>query len=303
MELLDSIRVFSKLAELRSFTRVADAMQISRPKVTLVINQLEAELGVRLFQRTTRMVNLTPAGEAFMAKAEEVLAVVAEATTMFGANDGAVTGRLRLDLPPAFAVRAVIEALGDFRRTHPGIVLTLGVSDRTVDLVAEGVDCAIRMGELPSSSLVARRLGGARMITCASPAYLDEWGEPIHPDDLVSHTVVNFQSGINKRVLPWQYVVNDVERSVTYPSPILVNDSTAYVECAVASLGIVQVPGLLVDQQLQRGGLVEILKTYRPPARPVALLLPTRTFVAPQVRAFADWLQKRFASLDRTWLE
>ncbi|MGN6482667.1 MAG: LysR substrate-binding domain-containing protein [Luteibacter sp.] len=303
MELLQAMRLFSRLAELQSFTKAAEALQMSRPKVTVAIGELESTLGVRLFQRTTRSVSLTPAGEAFLARADEILARVSDATTMFGASGGAASGRLRIDVPAAFAVQPFMRHLGAFRQAHPGVVLALGVSDRSIDLVAEGVDCAIRIGELQNSSLVGRRLGAIRMLTCAAPAYLEAHGTPASPPELEQHLAINFQSGISHRVLPWQFTENGAESSVVCASSILVDDSTAYVQCALAGFGIVQVPGLLVDKYLRDGSLVEVLSSYRPLPKPVSILYPSRTFVAPQIRAFIEWLQLTFVSMDPAWLE
>lgn len=205
MELLQSIRLFSKLTELQSFTKAAESLQIGRPQVTLAINQLEASLGVRLFQRTTRRVNLTPEGEEFLAKAEEILGSVDEAVTMFGDAGATVRGKLRLDVPSAFAVEPFMALIGRFRCAYPSVAVTLGVSDRTVDLIAEGVDCVVRIGDLPSSSLIARRLGAMEMVTCASPGYLEQSTQLLTPEDLASHACVNFLSGMNKRPLPWNF--------------------------------------------------------------------------------------------------
>lgn len=303
MELLQSMRLFAKLAELQSFTKAADAMQISRPQVTLAINQLESSLGVRLFQRTTRRVSLTTEGEAFLAKAEDVLGGVDEAISMFGTPGDTVRGRLRIDIPSALAVESFIEGLGRFRSTFPGIALTLGVSDRSVDLVAEGVDCVLRIGELPNSSLVARRLGAATMVTCAAPGYLKAAAPLTTPGDLSRHTCASFLSGINKRPLPWHFTPDGKDGAVLPKSTLLVNDSTAYVLCAKAGFGVIQAPGLLVDSHLSDGSLVEVLKGYRPPARPVSLVYPTRAHVAPQVRAFSAWLQQHFMTIEPKWLE
>lgn len=303
MELLQAMRLFTRLAELRSFTKAAESLQMSRPKVTLAIGELEASLGVRLLQRTTRSVSLTPAGEAFLVQAEEILARVSDATTMFGGAQSTASGRLRIDIPAAFAVQPFMRRLGAFRAAHPGVILTLGVSDRTVDLVAEGVDCVIRIGELPSSSLVARRLGAVRMVTCAAPGYLDTSGCPASPADLQAHLAINFRSGLSHRVLPWHFTQGGEEVTVVCPSSILVDDSTAYVQCALTGFGIVQVPGLLVDRYLGDGSLVEVLAPFRPSSKPVSLLYPTRNFVAPQIRAFIEWLQNDFVQMEPRWLE
>lgn len=302
MELLQSIRLFSKLAELRSFTKAADALQIGRPQVTLAINQLEATLGVRLFQRTTRKVSLTAEGEAFLGRAEEILGGVDEAIAMFGAPSHTISGRLRIDIPSALAVEPFMASLGRFRQHYPGVSMTLGVSDRTVDLIAEGVDCVLRIGELPSSSLIARRLGTLEMITCASPEYLRGASDLKRPQDLSDHACVGFLSGLNRRTLPWHFQQDGRDMVVVPRSSMLVNDSTAYVQCGRAGFGVIQVPGLLVDRDIKDGALTAVLEEYRPLARPVSLVYPSRSYLAPQLKAFADWIQVNLGSVDPEWL-
>lgn len=151
---------------------------------------------------------------------------------MFGAASDTVLGRLRIDIPSAFAVRPFITLLGEFRQAYPGVALTLGVSDRLVDMIAEGVDCVLRIGELPSSSLVARRLGSLEMIVCAAPEYLRDASPLGSPDDLSAQACVNFVSGMNKRPLPWHFRKDGKDFTLLPKSEMLVNDATAYVECA-----------------------------------------------------------------------
>ncbi|WP_285415260.1 LysR family transcriptional regulator [Pseudomonas sp. efr-133-TYG-5] len=303
MELLQSMQVFARLAELGSFTRAADAIQISRPQVTRAIQELEASLGVRLFQRTTRTVRLTSEGEQFYERVKAILGEVAEATTMFASPGSTLRGRLRVDIPTAFAQPGLIESLRAFNSRYPAIELVLGVTDRTVDLVAEGVDCALRIGELPNSSLVARRIGMATMITCAAPRYLEEHGEPKTLAELSAHRGVTFLSGQNQRPLAWQFIDGGREQSHICRHGITVNESNAYVECGVAGFGILQAPGITLDRFLASGSLVEVLRPYRPHPRPVSVIYPSRSHLAPQVDVFVDWLREQFPSIYGHWLE
>lgn len=302
MELLQSMKVFATLVELGSFTKVADAMEMTRPQVTLAIQELEAALGARLFQRTTRKVHLTAEGASFYGRVQDILGSIADATAMFGRSGAALRGRLRIDIPAAFAQPGFIEGLKQFSASHPGIELILGVTDRTVDLVAEGVDCVLRIGELPDSSMVAQRIGTAIMVTCASPDYLRQFGEPKSFDDLPAHRGVIFLSGLSNRPLPWQFAVHAEERSYNSRGTISVNESKAYVQCGVAGFGIIQAPGMAVDEHLATGALKEILVTIRPQPRPVSVLYPSRTHLAPQVQAFVDWIREEFSLLNGTWL-
>ncbi|WP_426247523.1 LysR substrate-binding domain-containing protein [Pseudomonas sp. TWR3-1-1] len=303
MELLQSMQVFTRLAELGSFTRAADAMQIGRPQVTRAIQELETSLGVRLFQRTTRTVRLTSEGEQFYERVKAILDEVAGATAMFSSPGSTLRGRLRVDIPTAFSQPGLIESLREFSILYPAIELALGVTDRTVDLVAEGVDCALRIGELPSSSLVARRIGMATMITCAAPQYLKEHGEPKTLEDLRAHRGVTFLSGQNQRPLAWQFMEGAREQSHICRLGITVNESNAYVECGVAGFGILQAPGITLDRFLTNGTLVEVLQAYRPHPRPVSVLYPSRAHLAPQVEVFVNWVREQLPKLYGRWLE
>jgi len=302
MELLQSLQVFARLAELSSFTRVADAMQIGRPQVTRAIQELETSIGVRLFQRTTRTVRLTSEGEQFYARVKTILGEISDVTAMFSTPDSILRGRLRVDIPTAFSQPGLIESLRAFSTRYPSIELALGVTDRTVDLVAEGVDCALRIGELPSSSLIARRIGMATMVTCAAPRYLEEYGEPETLEDLGMHRGVTFLSGQNQRPLAWQFVEGGRVQSHICRQGITVNESNAYVECGVAGFGILQAPGIALDRFLANGSLVEVLRNFRPHPRPVSVLYPSRSHLAPQVEAFVEWIGEQFPKLYGRWL-
>lgn len=303
MELLQSMRLFARLAELGSFTKAAESLDIGRPQVTRYIQELETSLGVRLFQRTTRKVTLTAEGERFYERVQDILGSVSAATSMFDRSRATLGGRLRIDIPTAFAQVEFMDSLKVFTADFPGINVILGVTDRTVDLVGEGVDCVLRIGELPDSTLIARPVGVATMVTCAAPQYLHGHSEPETLEELKSHQGVNFLSGQSNRTLPWHFSVGGKDRTYTSNAGITVTESNAYVQCGVAGFGIIQAPGIAVSQYLNSGALVEILKPYRPAPRPVSVLYPSRTHLAPQVQVFIEWLQERFPQLHPDWLE
>lgn len=303
MEILQAMRVFVRVAELGSFTHAADMLQMGKSQVTRSVQELEESLGTRLLQRTTRSVRLTVEGEQFYLRAGEILASVTEAVGMFNEDGAALRGRLRLDIPPAFAQLAFIERLHGFHEAHPCIDLVLGVTDRAVDLVTEGVDCALRIGELPDSSLVARKIGSAVMVTCAAPGYLQTHGVPEDLAALAGHVGVRFLSGQNRRPMPWRFCVEGEEASVVQSGSIDVNESNAYVSCGVAGFGLIQAPGVLVAPHLASGRLVEVLADYRPHPWPVSILYPSRRHLAGPVQAFTHWLADHFVALDSRWLK
>lgn len=303
MDLLQSMRLFARLAELGSFTKAAESLDIGRPQVTRYIQELETSLGVRLFQRTTRKVALTAEGERFYERVQEILADISAATTMFDRTGATLAGRLRIDIPTAFAQVEFINSLKGFAAAFPGINIVLGVTDRTVDLIGEGIDCALRIGDLPDSTLIARPIALATMVTCAAPEYLHTQGLPETLDDLAAHRGVNFLSGQSNRTLPWHFSFNGQSQTFISNAGITVTESNAYVQCGVSGFGIIQAPGITVAEHLDSGALVEILRPYRPAPRPVSLLYPSRTHLAPQVQVFIDWLQKHFPQLHAAWLE
>ncbi|QOY74020.1 LysR family transcriptional regulator [Pseudomonas sp. OST1909] len=302
MQLLESMRLFARLAELGSFTKAAQSLNIGRPQVTRYIQELEASLGVRLFQRTTRKVALTAEGERFYARVQDILADISAATSMFDRTGATLAGRLRIDIPTAFAQMKFIDSLKGFTDRFPGINLVLGVTDRAVDLVGEGIDCALRIGNLPDSSLIARPIARATMVTCAAPDYLSTHGHPDTLEALAGHRGVNFLSGQSNRILPWHFSVKGHNRTLVGQAGITVTESNAYVQCGVSGFGIIQAPGITVAEHLHSGALVEILHAYRPAPRPVSLLYPSRTHLAPQVQVFIEWLQENFVQLQAEWL-
>ena len=297
------MRVFARLAELGSFTKVAEALRTGRPYITRSIQELEASLGVRLFQRTTRKVKLTAEGERLYERVKAILADISDTTSMFDSSGTMLEGRLRVDIPTAFSQRSFIESLKSFTAAFPAIELVVGVTDRTVDLVAEGVDCVLRIGELLDSSMVARQIGRVSMVTCAAPQYITQWGQPQALSELVDHRGVNFLSGQSNRPLPWYFHEDGEDRPYPSRGVITVNESNAYVQCGLAGFGIIQAPGITVDAFLASGELVEVLQSYRPAQRRVSVLYPSRTHLAPQVHAFADWLREHFPALHPTWFE
>jgi LysR family transcriptional regulator for bpeEF and oprC len=302
VDLFATMQTFATLVELGSFTKTAAALQLSRPQVTHAIQELEGSLGTRLLHRTTRHTRLTADGEVFYERVRDILAGVADATSLF-ASEGKPRGKLRADIPVAFARPWFFAQLREFSREFPDIELILGVTDRTLDLVAEGIDCVVRIGELPSSSMIGRRVGSAGRITCASPTYLEEFGTPATLDDLRRHRVVDFFSGPTRKRFDWQFLVGDEHIALKPASGILVNDTAAYVDCGLAGFGLIQPLGITVREHVATGALVEVLPSFRPRARPVSVLYPSKAHLPLQVRAFADWVASRFPDSGGEWIE
>lgn len=302
MDFLQQLRVFVSVAENRSFTRAAEALRATRPTVTNAVNELEASIGARLLHRTTRQTSLTSEGRLFYDRSISILNEVGQARNLFGGVGDTPKGRLRVDIPVAIAKPLIIPNLPDFQAKYPDIDLILGISDQPVDLIAEGIDCVLRIGELPVSSLVGRVLARMTMVICASPAYLEKFGTPESVEDLRGHRAINYFSGRGHVAIPWRLARGTGEHELRMSSGILVNDTEAFVACALAGMGLIQVPGCVVKDYLDKGELVRVLPTSRPVHRPLSIMFPAREHLAPQVRVFIDWAKSIVVDVDSPWI-
>lgn len=203
MDFPQQLRIFVSVVDNGSFSRAAEALRMARPGVTKAINTLESGLGARLLQRTTRRLNLTAEGERFYERATRLLIDIGEAQNLFGGNSLAPTGRLRIDIPVALARPLIVNRIPEFNALYPEVDVILGVSDQPVDLLADGVDCVLRIGELAPSSMIARKLASMTMVVCGSPAYLAARGTPQTIEDLKQHEAVNYFSGRGHRPIAW----------------------------------------------------------------------------------------------------
>lgn len=290
---LEQMEIFAQVVELGSFTRAADRLQMHRPAVSKAIHQLENALGVRLIHRTTRKLNLTSEGEEFYQRARKILADVEDMMSSYS-SDQPPRGRLRLDIPLALAHALIIPAIAEFQAQYPHIEVVLTASDKITDLITEGVDCVIRLGELEDSSFVSRRLGLVRMVTCASPDYLYRYGQPRSPDDLLQHKAVNFFSEHSRELMSWQFVENGETRSLRPPSSVLVNNSDVLLSSGLAGLGILHALRAALEPYIRTGELVELLSDYPDVPKPVSVLWPDRHNLSPAVRVFIDWITDLF---------
>jgi DNA-binding transcriptional LysR family regulator len=290
MNRLETMQVYVRVAELASFTQAADSMGLSKAAVSTAIRQLEAALGTRLLQRTTRRVHMTPDGLTFYERSKHMLDEMDELQTMFRHGAAELSGRLRVDMPVAVARNIVIPQLPAFLKDHPRLQVELSSTDRRVDVVKEGFDCIIRVGRLDDSSLIARPLGHFSMINCASPDYLARFGTPRSLADLASHRLVDYAPALAGRPACFDYLDGADERSVEVPAAIAVNNSDAYQAACLAGLGIIQAPLAGLEELLAQGRLVSVLDRYRAAPMPVTLLYPNRRHVAMRAQRFMQWI-------------
>ncbi|MEX3969685.1 LysR family transcriptional regulator [Paraburkholderia caribensis] len=294
MDRLQAMQVFTKVVELNGFSKAAEALNLPRASATTIVKNLEAHLRVRLLQRTTRRLNLTPEGATYYERCVRILAEIDETEDILGIARKNPRGRLRIDMPGSVGRLIVMPQIENFRAAYPEIELVLGVGDKAVDLIQEGVDCAIRVGTLEDSSLIPRQLGELKTITAASPSYLDRFGKAESLEQLAKHTAVQYISNRTGRTLPFTFVIDGKVSEAKIPGKLSVNDADTYITCGVNGAGIIQAPRFMLVHHLHRGDLVEILPGCRPRPMPVAVVYPNNRHLAPKVSVFIDWIAELF---------
>lgn len=285
---LDAVRSFIKVAELASFTGASEHLSIPKARVSLQVKALEAELGVRLLQRTTRTVQLTRDGEQFLGRAVRLLAEADELGAMFQ-SPRALRGLVRLDMPVGFA-RDILPRLPELFALHPQLELQLSSTDRFVELVREGFDCVLRVGALADSRLVARRLGVLAMTNCASAGYLHTYGTPRELADLDRHVLVHYAATLGAEPPAFEYHADGRTQTRAMRALVTVNNVDAYRVACLAGLGIIQCPRRGVVEHLAAGALVEVLPAYVCEPMPVSLVHGHGRAVPRRVRAVMAWL-------------
>ncbi len=291
MDILKAMQVFVQVAELASFSRAAERLGLPPASVTTTVQSLERELGARLLQRTTRRVGMTQEGEQYLERCRQVLAEVEDAQGLFLGPKRLPRGAVGISLPERLARQRVIPALPGFLESYPDIQLRLNATDRVIDLLEQGIDCAVRVGELADSSLAVRPLGRMRQVNCAAPAYLARFGTPQQPNELREHRVVLYHSNRLARDLAWEYMVRGEQRSLKIPGSVVVSSTDAYLACGLAGIGLIQVPRHGIEDLLANGQLVEVLSDYPPPMLPVTIVYAGRpALLPPRVRVVVDWL-------------
>ena len=282
--------IFTRVAELASFTQAADSLGLPKASVSKSVKQLEEAMGTQLLQRNTRRVALTHDGKDCYERCKQMLAEYDDLQTMFRQGQS-LRGRLRVDMSLGMAHRVVLPRLNEFLQLHPALEIELSSTDRRVDLVADGFDCVVRTGVLEESELVARPLGHLVQRNLASRDYLARHGTPQTLDDLAQHRLVHYATRLGTRSTGFEYeAAPGVVRQIAMAGGVTVNNSEAYGAACLAGLGLIQAPTVALRPHLEAGELVEVLAPWRAPALPVTLLYAHRRHVPPRLRAFMDWL-------------
>ncbi|ALM82574.1 LysR family transcriptional regulator [Bordetella sp. N] len=325
MDRFDAMRVFARIVERRSFTRAADDLDLPRATVTDAIKAMEARLGVQLLRRTTRQVTPTLEGEAYYGRCLRLIADMEDAEKSFAGAPP--KGPLRIDVHGTMARYLLFPHLPAFLDRYPDIELDVSEGDRYVDLVREGVDCAVRVGKLRDSDLVAHRLTQLPEATAASPGYCRKYGIPRSIEELrgngdaaggdadarrgaraesrdknadgsAGHYMVGFKSTSTGALLPLEFRHDGQVRSVTLPSRVRVSGAESYVGAACAGFGIVQSPRYRLEALFAAGQLMPLLDDYPPPSNPVSIVYARTRLPSPRLRAFIEWADEIFQAPD-----
>jgi DNA-binding transcriptional LysR family regulator len=298
MDHLLAIRVFARVVETGSFTKAADSLEIPKATVSKLVQGLEAHLQVKLLQRTTRRVSVTADGAAYYERTGHLLSELDDIEATLGRAQGSPRGRLRVDTGGSVASRILIPALPLFQERYPDIQLQLGVTDRTVDLIGENVDCVIR-STANDPSLVTRRIGQLQWITCASPGYLALHGRPHQPREIETqgHVVASYFSAHTGRTMPLRFSGDGETIEIEGHHRIAVNESNSHVATALAGLGLVQTADFMARPHVDRGELIAVLDDWRPAPLPVYVAYPPNRHLSAKLRVFVDWVAELFAGV------
>jgi DNA-binding transcriptional LysR family regulator len=291
----EGLAIFAKVVELRSFAAAANELSLSKATVSKAVTRLEARLGARLFNRTSRRLALTDAGQKLSERAGRLLADGEAAENEALAQSVAPRGLVRLAVPMTFGVRAVAPILPQFLETYPDVTIDLHLSDAMVDLIGEGFDAGLRIASLPDSSLIARRLCTMPRHTVASPGYLKRHGRPTHPMHLAQHRCLGYAYLSTAGV--WNYTNAAGEQASVRPAgPLRVNNGEALMPALLAGLGIADLPDFIVADAITSGEVEVILKDWKQTEGAVHLVMPPGGPRPARVEVLADFLAKHFAN-------
>jgi LysR family transcriptional regulator, regulator for bpeEF and oprC len=293
MDRLFSMRMFVRVVEASSFARAAESMQLPPATASRLVQALESHLNVKLLNRTTRNVSVTEEGMAYYERCVRVLSEIDDMDAVASSARKIPQGRIKVSLPASLAKGVLIPALPGFFASYPEIEVELSMSDRRVDLVEEGVDCAIRVGPIEDLAMVAKQVGEMSRITCASPAYLEKYGEPKTLKDLEQHVAVNYVWN-NGRLRQWEFMVDGAVEMVSMKGMVAVNDADSYLACGLAGLGIVSAADYTVGEFVRNGALKEILTWFKAPPRPVSMIYHQNRHIPNKMRVFVDWFAQAY---------
>ena len=293
MEDFQAMRAFSRVAELGSFTRAADELGLSRAMVSTHVHRLEKRFGLRLLNRTTRKVALTPAGSDYLGHCRRVFAELTAAEETLRRSKEQPTGRLRVDVPGSFGRHILLPRLPEFLARYPLVQLELLPTDRVLDMVDEGIDVALRIGRLADTSFMARKIGEDKRLICAAPSYLARHGTPQVPEDLRRHNCI--VSRDHPYLNRWSFKVDGQIVEIDVRGRVAVTEGEAQMQLALQGIGIVRLTRLTLTQAIREGTLVPLLGSFSAEeAVAIHAVYPHRRHLAPKVPAFVNFLIDKF---------
>jgi DNA-binding transcriptional LysR family regulator len=291
MDRYQEIKVFTTVADCGSFVAASDALKLSKAAVSRYVSDLERRLGARLMHRTTRKLSLTPEGEIFLMRCRAILESIDESEEEISTRGNTASGTLRITAPVSFGIRHLAPLWNDFLNKYPQVKVELELSDRVINLVEEGVDLAIRIGQLNDSTLISRQLASTRLVLCASPKYLERRGTPSHPRELVEHET--FSYSLLSTGHTWKFDGPEGKIDVRVSPRMISNNGDTGVEVCIRGGGIHLWPTFLVQEHLRTGSLIEVLPAFKASTLGIYAVYPSRKYVSPKVRVLVDFLLDR----------
>ena len=300
MDHLQAIRAFARVVETGGFNRAAESLQMPNATLSKSITALEKHLGVKLLERSTRRVSVSNDGAAYYERIRHLLTELDDVEATLGRAQGSPKGKLRVDTGGSTASGLLIPALPEFRARYPDIQVHLGVTDRTVDVIGENIDCAIR-STADDGALISRRIGRLDWTTCASPAYLERHGVPTHPEQLLEprFPVVGYFSAHTGRAPPLHFLVAGVPLEVAPDCAVMVNESNAHLATGLVGLGVIHTLDFMVRPAIDRGELVPVLQEWRPAPLDVYIAYAPSRQLSTKVRVFVEWVSELYARFER----
>jgi LysR family transcriptional regulator, regulator for bpeEF and oprC len=293
-----AMTLFVRIVDAGGIARAADSLRMPNATATTLLQKLEASLGVKLLNRTTRRLSVTPDGAAYYARAVAILAELRDAEESLTHRATSPHGRVRVDVPTLIARSVIVPQLPQFFAQYPDIELALACNERHFDLVAEGIDCALWIGEIGDPGLVAWRAGFLYFATCAAPAYIAAHGAPAHPRELTRHRCINHFSPRTGETVEWMFSKGAQRVQAVFPGHLALEDENSYVAAAEAGLGIAQMPAFVVKEAMERGALDLVLADWFAEPAPLYLVYPQSRHLSRRVRVFVDWVAGLIAEHD-----
>jgi DNA-binding transcriptional LysR family regulator len=294
MDRLDGMRLFVKVAELGSFSAVAQQMNVARSVVTRQVAALEAHLGTMLIARSTRRLSLTSAGASYLDKCREILGLVEAAEAGLSEERQAPRGHIRVTLPFSFGLRQMMPMFGEFMAANPEISIELDFNDRRTNLIEGGFDLAIRIADRLEPGDVARKIGSSQEVIAAAPDYLERHGRPKHPRDLARHECFGYLLAARSS---WSFIIDGETRLFPVSGRLQANYGDALLDAAIRGLGITRTPTFIAEQAVREGKLEILLRTFPTPALGIYAIFPSNRYVPHRVRVLVDFIAQRIGPM------